>query len=753
MIVHRSPFPDLSLPPAETSLPSFLFRDLLPSAAHSISPPGCSSSGSSSSPRSDEPLVIPPPFHEKFNPNPVRPKAEALSLRGLKDLAERWATFLAAEPTWTRGSQGHEHEQQQQPVLSLVTSNQHDYTAAVLGAHLAHPADDHSSASGSGPSSSSASPSRGPPGGVVALHNPSYTAHELAHQFRLVRTNVVLCSRKGADNVREAVRLAREEEGDDDSAGGKLLGEVDVWCFDEEQDGQGGKSPEAEAKGSDCASSATLRSWYSVLPPSLDSSSSKSLWQRHLSTSHGSQDAVYCFSSGTSGKPKAVRLSHGSLVANVIQATGLMHDRLCEPLFDRWIAGDKEGWYDATKSSRRGDESPPATGLVQRVLGKLNLTSDGGDEEDEHKSPKRELHIDILPQFHCYGLLVAFVAMHTITPRYILPRFSLPLFLHLTTSERCTFSFLVPPILLALSRSPEVEQAWVDLSSMRRVASGAASLPPKLREELWEKRGIRVTDGYGMSEMSPIICLEMVEDWSLSKKGGGGVGRLAASTKARVVDVNTGEDLKAVAPEEEEEEETVKGTQGELLLSGPQMMSGYLRNEAANDSTFLSSDTGQGEERWLRTGDIVSLTSQGYVRIHDRAKDVIKVSGFQVSPAELEEVILRGVQSVKDVAVVGVPVPVQGQESTGGAGGAGGEEQPWAFCVHVNGETLKDEGKEEEESKKVIEYVNSKMTKYKRVKGVTWITELPKNASGKVLKRELRDGAKNKGKNEKGVEK
>lgn len=222
-----------------------------------------------------------------------------------------------------------------------------------------------------------------------------------------------------------------------------------------------------------------------------------------------------------------------------------------------------------------------------------------------------------------------------------------------------------------------------------------------------------------MSEMSPIICLEMVSDWNLGKSGGG-VGRLAANTRARVVDVNTGEDLEAVTPGEEEgEEETTKRKQGELLLSGPQMMSGYLRNEAANESTFTTSSgssgsgfNSAGEERWLRTGDIVSLTSGGYVRIHDRAKDVIKVSGFQVSPAELEEVILRGVQSVKDVAVVGVPV--DGQDSTGAGGG---EEQPWAFCVHTDGDAPQEGAKEEEESKKVLEYVNSKMTKYKRVKG------------------------------------
>lgn len=426
MIVHHSPFPDLSLPPAQTSLPSLLFRDLLPPALLTSSasgPPSCSSS------RLDEPLVLPPPFHEKYNTNPVRPKAEALSLRGLKDLAERWATFLASESSWTKAASGNEkqqpQQQQQQAVLSLVTSNQHDYTAAVLGAHLAHPGEGITSASSSSSSFRSASSSAsGSPGGVVALHNPSYTAHELAHQFRLVNTNVVLCSRKGAENVREAVRLAREEEGEDDSSGGRLQGQVGVWCFDEDgeeqqqqADGIAREASEAGAKVTASTSSPPLRSWYSVLPPSLDEPSSKALWQRHISASHGSQDAVYCFSSGTSGKPKAVRLSHGSLVANVIQATGLMHDRLCEPLFDRWDREDKEGWYDATTGSKRGDESPPAHGLVQRVLGKLNLTSDGSADED--RPSRRELHIDILPQFHCYGLLVAFVAMHTVSVKVI----------------------------------------------------------------------------------------------------------------------------------------------------------------------------------------------------------------------------------------------------------------------------------------------------------------------------------------------
>lgn len=410
MIIHRSPFPDVSLPPAETSLPSFLFRDLLPSTSASSSPSPSSSSSAGSSSRLDEPLVLPPPHQEKFNPKPVRPKAEPLSLRGLRDIAERWATFLASEPTWTTGAAGGDKQQQKQAVLSLVTSNQHDYAAAVLGAHLAHPVEEHASASTSTSASSS-------PGGVVALHNPSYTSRELAQQFRLVRTNVVLCSRKGADNVREAVRLAREEEDEHDSSGEKLQGEVGIWCFDEEegaeQDGTATKTSQAGPKATDGASAAPLQSWYSVLPPPLDESSSRSLWERHISASHGPQDAVYCFSSGTSGKPKAVRLSHGSLVANVIQATGLMHDRLYEPLFDRWAAQDEQGWYDATQGSKRGDETPRGPGLVQRVLGKLNLTSDGG--ADEERPSKRELHIDILPQFHCYGLLVTFVAMHTVS--------------------------------------------------------------------------------------------------------------------------------------------------------------------------------------------------------------------------------------------------------------------------------------------------------------------------------------------------
>lgn len=309
---------------------------------------------------------------------------------------------------------------------------------------------------------------------------------------------------------------------------------------------------------------------------------------------------------------------------------------------------------------------------------------------------------------------------------------------------RATFAFVVPPILLALARSPQVDA--VDLSSLRRLASGAASLPSCLREEVWNKRGIKVTDGYGMTEMSPIICLQTLDDLDFVQEAtsqdrrakdqalGGeqdagstgtssryrsSVGRLSASTRARVVDVATGEDVPT-------------GGRGELLLDGPQKMAGYLRNDEANRNAFIfepdddrAGQSGSAEgtvdgagdtlrTSWLRTGDVVSIDAHGYITIHDRTKDVIKVKGFQVSPAELEDIIIRR-EEVHDVAVVGVPSSVvEGKSSD-----THGDQVPWAFCVPSAKTTSHPSQPRNEDAltRGVLSYVNAGIAKYKHVKG------------------------------------
>lgn len=154
-----------------------------------------------------------------------------------------------------------------------------------------------------------------------------------------------------------------------------------------------------------------------------------------------------------------------------------------------------------------------------------------------------------------------------------------------------------------------------DISTLWRVASGAASLPDEIIHAVGARLSILCTDGYGMTEMSPIVALQTPLDVKRAPKT---VGLMAPNTEAMVCDPE-GKELGVDEP-------------GELLLRGPQMMRGYLHNDEANQKAFCTI----GDEKWLRTGDVVKIDSRGYITITDRLKDVIKAKGFQVSPAELE---------------------------------------------------------------------------------------------------------------------
>ena len=149
------------------------------------------------------------------------------------------------------------------------------------------------------------------------------------------------------------------------------------------------------------------------------------------------------------------------------------------------------------------------------------------------------------------------IALHTLTPRVILPRFKLDRFMESVEEHKVTFAFVVPPLIHSLVTSKEIEGNEKRLESLKNVASGAASLSKELRQKLKKRLGIDTTDGYGMSEMSPIIALQTLADLEACPAS---VGRLAPGTEARLLD-----------PDGNELEE---GQSGELILRGPQMMIG-----------------------------------------------------------------------------------------------------------------------------------------------------------------------------------
>ena len=255
---------------------------------------------------------------------------------------------------------------------------------------------------------------------------------------------------------------------------------------------------------------------------------------------------------------------------------------------------------------------------------------------------------------------------------------------------------LVPPILIRMVRDPIVKD--YDLSCVTRFSSGAAPLSEEILHELertFPGRGFK--QGYGMTESCSCITAHPPEFYDF--KYAGLVGTVVASTEIKIIS--------------EDGKEVGVGVPGELLARGPQITMGYLDNEEATKRTFL-------EGGWLCTGDQAVVDKRGLVRITDRIKEMIKVKGIGVAPAELEDLLL-GHKEVEDCAVLGV-----GDEYSG--------ERPKAFIVLKGGERGSVEvGRE------LLRYVREKKVRYKWVKEIEFVNLIPKSASGKILRRVLKN--------------
>jgi len=251
---------------------------------------------------------------------------------------------------------------------------------------------------------------------------------------------------------------------------------------------------------------------------------------------------------------------------------------------------------------------------------------------------------------------------------------------------------VVPPLVLALARHPAVD--GYDLSCLRAMMSGAAPLEAALETACARRVGCAFIQGYGLTEASPVTHANSDEP---GKARAGTVGQLLPSTECRIVDVVSGEDL---GPNQD----------GELLIRGPQVMRGYLNNAEATAATLDA-------DGWLHTGDIGHADADGYFTIVDRAKELIKVKGFQVPPAELEAV-LRTHPAVADAAVIPLP-----DEHCG--------EVPKAFVVPRGDISAAD----------LMAYVAERVAPYKKIRAVEFIDAIPKSPSGKILRRMLKERA------------
>lgn len=353
---------------------------------------------------------------------------------------------------------------------------------------------------------------------------------------------------------------------------------------------------------------------------------------------HSSHPWLLPYSSGTTGLPKGVCLSHVNMISNLLQ-------------FD----------------------------IIE-----------GSAMPQDHKlySP--------LPFFHIYGLMVSLLYTGWKGNELITTsdRFDLEKFCSLVQEHKPERAHLVPPIILGLGKHPVVDK--YDFSSVKMIISAAAPLGLETETITKKRLGTNIKQAWGMSELSPLGTIN--SDFNAKS---GSIGPLCPSTYGKIIDAETGTSLGPNEP-------------GELLIKGPQVMMGYLNDTEKTEECL--SDGG-----WLRTGDLAYYDEDGFFYIVDRIKELIKVRGFPVAPAELEELILNN-EHVQDVAVVQIP-----DEASG--------ELPRAYVV------LKPSADPKEVTEEYLkEWVKERVSPYKRIEGgVVFTDAIPKSASGKILRRILRD--------------
>lgn len=279
-----------------------------------------------------------------------------------------------------------------------------------------------------------------------------------------------------------------------------------------------------------------------------------------------------------------------------------------------------------------------------------------------------------------------------------MPKFDLEKFLSLIQYHKITYVYAVPPVILLLAKHALVEK--YDLSSLRIVNSGAAPLTRDLVDAVYARLKLPVKQGYGLSETSPTTHVQSWKDWNRTI---GSVGRLLSNQTAKYINA--------------EEKEVPAGETGELWIKGPNVFLGYLNNEAGTKNALTS-------DGYFKTGDVGHQDAEGNFYITDRVKELIKYKGFQVPPAELEGLLL-GHEDIDDVAVIGIDDHDQATEV------------PRAYVVPRKGV----QGSKEKE-KEIQDWLASKVASHKKLRGgVRFVDEVPKSASGKLLRRVLKEQA------------
>jgi acyl-CoA synthetase (AMP-forming)/AMP-acid ligase II len=431
-------------------------------------------------------------------------------------------------------------------------------------------------------------------GGIVLTINPLFTAREMEHELAEARPRFAFTGPEVVDRMAQAI----------DSAG---VGTRILVMSDQ---------PVADM-------------------PSLLSLAAEGGTPPVLTVDAARDTALILYSSGTTGLPKGVMLTHRNLIAQTLQH----------------IAGD------------------------------LSRSTD--------------VLLGLSPFFHIVGLAgILNLGLYTGATTVTMRRYDLESVLRLAAEERLSSLFVTPPVLLDFVKNPMVD--LFDLSSFRSVLCAAAPLGGELEQAAADRLGCVVRQGYGMTEATGPITTTLCE-----RIRRGAVGEVVPSTECKIVSLEDGRELGPDAL-------------GEVMVRGPQVMHGYLNNPQATAHTLEP-------DGWLHTGDVGAFDADGYLRIVDRVKEIIKYKAYQVAPAELEGVLLTH-PAVADAAVIPSPDAAAG-------------EVPKALVVIRSGaDVSRDE---------LLAYVAERVAPYKKVRLLEMVEAIPKSPSGKILRRVLIEAERN----------
>uniref|UniRef100_A0A2A4IY84 Luciferin 4-monooxygenase n=1 Tax=Heliothis virescens TaxID=7102 RepID=A0A2A4IY84_HELVI len=441
-------------------------------------------------------------------------------------------------------------------------------------------------------------------GAEVTTVNPLYTPYEVERQLKQSNPKVLIGIPELVPILKEALSLAKKD--------------IPIICLKD---------------GSNPLPANTISFQEFALADNVDHSVLKEV-------SRTADDVSFLpYSSGTTGLPKGVELTHKSIIVNCKQQDV-----------------DSIRHYDIT--TRTSQDST----------------------------------FGVLPFYHLYGLAVIMIHKLSLGFKIItLPKFQPNSFVKSMEQHRINLLYAAPPLALFLGSYAGVKEEH--LASLKTIVCGAAPLPRNDVTRVLEKakRQIDFLQLYGLTEVSPLATLTLPGSDNFAK-----AGFALPSTELRIVD----SEFKPLGPNQ----------RGELLIRGPQVMKGYRNNIEATKAVIT-------DDGWFKSGDLASIDEAGEVTIADRLKELIKVKGYQVAPAELENV-LKEHPDILDVAVVGAP-----DAKTG--------EIPKAFVVLREGRKPDADG--------ITAFVSQKVAEYKRVKDVMFLDELPKNPSGKILRRILKE--------------